>query len=91
VSESWLENTAVEEAEADGWLVRKVKYIGRDAAPDRWFLKDGRWVIIEFKDYGEPLKPQQALEAKRLKAHGAEVYAIDTIEDFRRVIQAKNS
>lgn len=88
MSEGWLEAKGCRYAIATGWLVRKVKYIGRDAAPDRWFLKNGRWKIIELKDYGEKPTPQQLLEMQRLKDAGADVHWVDNFEDFVRALES---
>lgn len=78
-----IENAVVEEAKADGWLVRKMSYLGRVGCPDRWFLKNGRFVIIEFKKPGGPVRASQKKEIPRLIAFGAEVHVIDNIDDAR--------
>ena len=38
--------------EARGWLCRAVVYAGRRGSPDRWFLRNGEWVPVEFKTRG---------------------------------------
>ncbi|TIW05340.1 MAG: hypothetical protein E5V74_03355 [Mesorhizobium sp.] len=68
-------------ARSRGWLARRVQYIGRHGAPDTWFVKGGRWIIVEFKNLDEPPKIHQTREHKRLRAHGAEVHVIDNVED----------
>lgn len=73
-------------AEEDGWHVRKLGYPGRKFAPDRWFLKDGRHVHIEFKDEGRPPEIGQERERKRINDHGGEAYFCDNIADAVRIL-----
>lgn len=67
-------------AERAGWLVRKVKWIGRRGAPDRMFVRRGRIVLIEFK---RPKKGQlhalQDREIARLRRAGAECYVVNSV------------
>lgn len=79
--ESEIENIVCARAAANGWLVRKFKYIGRHAAADRLFIRNGRVVFVEFKQANKPPRESQVREHKRLIAHGAEVHVIDNIED----------
>lgn len=79
--ESEIENAVCERAKANGWLVRKFRYVGRHAAADRLFIRNGRVVFIEFKQTNKSPRESQVREHKRLKDHGAEVYVIDNIED----------
>lgn len=86
LSEAAIERAVVKYAKLLGWkFVRKVRWIGRRACPDRLFLKAGRYIWIEFKAPGEPLRPDQVREIKRLRKHGAEVHVIDDIEMGRAV------
>lgn len=77
VIESPLEDFACAEAEKAGWLVRKLQWVGRRNAPDRFFAKDGRVVLIEFKRPGGQPRPGQEKEIARLRGAGVEVYACD--------------
>lgn len=85
-------------AQALGWLVRKIKWIGRRGAPDNIFGRafdepcphcgaHGRVILIEFKREGKEPKGQQAREIERLRAAGFEVYVIDNERDVRRVLR----
>lgn len=84
--EAHVETYVVAQAEAAGWFVRKLKWQGQDGAQDRFFLKDGRHVFIEFKDLGEPERPLQAANRKEMEAQGAECYVIDNISEGMKVL-----
>lgn len=84
--EAAIEKPVCHWAEEDGWFVRKLGYPGRKGAPDRWFLKGGRHVLIEFKDEGKPPEPLQERERKRILAHGGEAYFCDSIADACRIL-----
>lgn len=75
--ESSIEGYACGLAEKAGWIVRKLKWIGRRNGMDRFFLKDGRVVLIEFKRPGETPRPGQQKEIDLFKAAGAEVHSVD--------------
>lgn len=68
-------------AQRQGWLARRMQYIGRNGCPDTWFFKRGRVIICEWKDLGKIASLQQSLEHGRLRASGMEVHVIDNIED----------
>jgi hypothetical protein len=75
--ESPIEDWVCDKAQDAGWLVRKLQWVGRRNAPDRFFAKDGRVVLIEFKrPDGEP-RPTQAKELAALHAAGVEVHTVD--------------
>lgn len=72
-----VEDYVSTEAEADGWFVRKLSWVGRRGGPDRIFIKNGRIVFIEFKSprkSNEGLEGTQSKEVQRMIDHGAEVY-----------------
>lgn len=75
--ESPIEEWACQQAEAAGWLVRKLNWVGRRSACDRFFAKDGRVVLLEFKRPGEEPTQVQAREMTRLANAGVEVHAVD--------------
>jgi hypothetical protein len=78
-----VEEKTVELFESTGWLARKCVYAGRRGSPDRWFLKRGKWVLVEFKKPGLMATPQQKREHDRLRAHGQPVYTIESVEGGR--------
>ena len=75
--ESPIEDWVCSKAEAAGWLVRKLAWLGRRNAPARFFAKEGRVVLVEFKRPGGEPRPGQAKEARALRAAGVEVHAVD--------------
>lgn len=84
--EEAVELPAVRRAERTGWLSRKLQWIGRVGAPDRFFARCGRIVLIEFKAPGKTPRRSQTLEHDRLRAAGIEVYVCDTVEDALKVL-----
>lgn len=76
--ESPIEEWVCSRAEEAGWLVRKLQWVGRRSAPDRFFAKEGRVVLIEFKRHGAKAKAGQAKEIARLRDAGVEVYQADS-------------
>jgi hypothetical protein len=86
MSENVIELSIVTQAENDGWYVRKLKWIGRVGAPDRFFAKGGRTLLIEFKDVGEKPRLSQKKEHERLKAAGVEFYVCDSIAQAKKIL-----
>lgn len=87
VIESEVELAVVAIAEKRGWLVRKMRWIGRDGAPDRFFVRNGVIILPEFKrPHGEP-RVLQTLELKRLRRAGVNCPVIDTIEQGKRIFE----
>lgn len=74
-------------AEDNFWLVRKVSWIGRRAAPDRLFAQRGRVVLIEFKRPGEGATLQQKREHRRFREAGIEVHVCDSILSAMTVLK----
>lgn len=81
-----VELTVSNKAKAAGWYVRKLKWIGRMSAPDRFFAKDGRVVLIEFKDKGKRPSTLQEREHIQLHAAGVECHVVDNVADGLRVL-----
>lgn len=77
MTESPIEKYVVERAKADGWFARKMRWIGVDGAPDRFFAKAGRIVLIEFKTPGGKARKRQKEEHDELLAAGVEVHVAD--------------
>lgn len=75
-----VQNPVSNHAKSKDWRVRRMRYLGRNGCPDSWFFKDGRLIVIEFKDLGEEPNVQQAREIRRLRDAGVEVHVIDNVE-----------
>ena len=75
-----VQNPVTEYARRNGWLARRMSYIGRHGCPDTWFAKAGRVIVVEFKDRGKPLQLHQEREIKRLRKAGLTVHVIDNAE-----------
>lgn len=89
--EASLEEYVCDLATEDGWIVRKLKWIGRRNGMDRFFLKAGRIVLIEFKRPGEKARAGQAKEIELFRAAGAEVHVCDNPLHALRVLGVKNA
>ena len=76
--ESPIEDWVCKQAEDAGWLVRKLSWVGRRSGCDRFFAKDCRVVLLEFKRPGGKANPGQEREIARLKAAGVEVHVVDS-------------
>jgi hypothetical protein len=83
--ESLIESYLVKRVKELGGEVRKVKWIGRNGAPDRLVMLPAQreyestfWV--ELKATGKKAEPHQLREHKRMRAMGQNVVVIDSIE-----------
>lgn len=78
--ERYIEKKVCEYAAKLGWLHRKLQWVGRHGAPDRVFMRLGKIVFVEFKQWKKKPTENQALEHERLRNAGMDVYVIDSIE-----------
>jgi hypothetical protein len=78
--ESYIEQQVIKRAKKNGWLVRKLQWIGRNGAPDRFFAKGGVIIFVEFKQTGKEPRPDQAEEHQTMRNYGVHVIVIDNIE-----------
>lgn len=76
IRESKIENYLVDQAKARGDEVRKVKWIGRSNAPDRFLMALNVWV--ELKATGKEPNGAQLREHKRMRKFGLDVRVIDS-------------
>ena len=82
LAESYIEKKVIAFSKRRGYLYRKMQYIGRRKAADRFFFgQGGRLIMVEFKKWGEKPDEGQAREIARLRALGFEVHVIDNIAD----------
>jgi len=85
VKESKVEKTVMDHAKKNGWVVRKLAWIGRRNAPDRFFAKGGVIILVEFKKPGGDATEKQSNEHKTLRAAGVHVIVINDIEVGREI------
>jgi hypothetical protein len=85
--ESIVETYLVNRVEETGGESRKLKWLCRRHAPDRWVMwQFPRCAFIEVKALGEKPTPGQMREHERLRARGYKVYVVDTKEKVDAVI-----
>jgi hypothetical protein len=73
-------------AQECGWLHRKMQWIGRRGAPDDFFARDGKVMLVEFKRPGRDLDPHQQLEVNRLRAVGVTVHVVDRFDETTKAL-----
>lgn len=79
--ESAAELEVVAWAENNGWIVRKMQYIGRRGCADRFFFGYGQIIMIEFKRQDEGVVSEnQSKEHSRLAEVGCPVFLFYTSE-----------
>lgn len=84
--ESQLEGYLVAEVLKLGGEVRKLKWIGRSHAPDRFVAYKGVW-LVELKAPGKVERPGQTRERQRLVAHGVRCYVLDSMDKINTFIE----
>ena len=77
--ESKIEGYLTRRATECGALVRKLKWIGRNGAPDRVVMHKGRAFWVELKAPGKEPEPHQLREHARMRAVGQHVIVIDSL------------
>ena len=68
-----------------GVSTRKVKWIGRDGAPDRLILANGG-IWVELKAPGKKPRANQKIELEALTKAGMTAYCIDSLEQIDTLI-----
>jgi hypothetical protein len=82
-----VEQYLVDRVEELGGEVRKVQWIGRRGAPDRFVMLPGcHPFFAEMKRPGGKPEPHQAREHGRMRSKGVLVYVIDTYEKVDEVL-----
>jgi hypothetical protein len=77
-------------AERRGWWTIKVDSPTCNGIPDRLYLRRGRYVWVEWKRPGRGengLSAIQVVRIKEMREHGAEVYVLDDIEEFKEIMK----
>lgn len=73
-----IERYLIAQVNARGGELRKVKWIGRRGAPDRFVMLPDRSFWIELKAPGEKLKAHQWREHMRMRLLGQDVVVADS-------------
>lgn len=85
--ESQIEKSLVQQVKALGGEVRKVKWIGRNSAPDRFVMIKDNSFWAELKAPGEKPTPAQAREHERMRRMGQRIEVIDSIERIQELLK----
>ncbi len=78
--ESQIEDYFIEQWEAIGGETRKLRWIGRRDAPDRFAAMLGWNGLIEFKRPGKKPRATQQDEIEKLRAAGVNIEVLDTFD-----------
>jgi hypothetical protein len=84
--ESLIESKCCQWAKAQGWLSYKFVSPSQSGVPDRLFIRNAQVVFVEFKATGEQLRPLQVRVIDKMRANGATVHVIDSVEGFINVM-----
>lgn len=88
--EAAIERHLVARCQAHGALVRKLQYIGRKGAPDRFVAWPGGVIdLIELKAPGRKPDGHQQRELGRLRALGANVFVLDSYVAVERYLKGR--
>lgn len=84
-----MESLMVDRAEKNGWLTKKLKFVGERGAPDRLFIKNGRVMFVELKVPGDidETSANQKRVIREMLAAGAEVHVIDNLKDGYALVE----
>ena len=81
-----VQNPVTEYGKANGWFVRRLRWLGRVAAPDTIFAKGGVVLWVEFKDEGKPAELRQDREHTRMRKAGMLTFVIDNVAAGRALL-----
>lgn len=84
--ESAIEKYSCAKAKKAGWLPIKV---GHSGWPDRLFLKNGRYVWVEFKQPGKKPRALQKIKIMELTEQKAEVHVISSVAGLMEALSDK--
>lgn len=83
--ESDVEKECCEWSQRRRWKVYKIKSGHPNGLPDRFFVRKGVIIFVEFKRDGEEPTEQQLRRHKELREEGMRVEVIDNFKDFRAI------
>lgn len=83
-----LELELVKLARAEGWFCRKLRWIGRNGAPDRLLITPaGQLHWVELKSPGKQPSAVQRLEHRELERFHQLVRVVDNLTDLKRIFK----
>lgn len=85
--ESDLQSDLLDFLHIRAWFAQKVEFKGRTGGMDVVAVRQGRTVWIEVKRENQEARLKQEKVARDMRAHGAEVFLIDSMEDARRLFR----
>lgn len=86
--ESTIEKQVSKYAESLGWLSYKFKSANNRGVPDHIYFRDGRTILIEFKQKGKKPRPLQQFHINKMKEQLIPVYVVDSIKSGHEVFDA---
>lgn len=97
LTESQIQRQIVDYLQYTGWLVLQT-YLGSNRGGSVWMtkglpdicaIKNGRHVWLEIKTPAGRVKPEQEILHQQLRAHGAEIYVVRSLEDCIKALEDK--
>ena len=85
--ESDIQSDIIDFAHIRGWFCEKIESRSGRGIMDLICIRAGRHVWIEVKRPGETPRPQQVKRSREMRSHGAEVYAVDSLEQARGILR----
>lgn len=87
--ERLIESYLVAQVIAAGGEVRKVRWVGRNGAPDRCVMLPDGWLCwVETKATGALCRPHQLREHARMRRMGQRVLVVDTLDGVDELLIA---
>lgn len=86
--ESTIEKKVTQYAKSLGWLAYKFSSPSNSGIPDHIYFREGRTLLIEFKQKGKKPRPLQQFHINKLKEELIPVYVVDSINDGKAVFDA---
>jgi hypothetical protein len=85
--EAEIEQKHCKLARRSGWVVEKIMRTGRGGFPDRFYAKDGRVVLMEFKKPRGRVTKQQLFRHKELRNAGVECHVVYSLAQAELVLR----
>lgn len=81
---SAVEKKATEWAVDQGWWSYKVERANKRGIPDRVYLRNGKWVLVEFKGPREAVRPAQEKRIAEIVSNGGQAWVCRDLETFKQ-------